>query len=204
MGLFDFFKKEEKKQILNEPTPCILNLNKNDILDLNKVSENLNKVRVSAGWDVCVVGQDYDLDLCAMLVNKNDKLVDCVYYASKRSKGLYLDGDNLTGEGEGDDENIFVTLKEIPSSVSKIVFNVVIYQGANRHQQFKNVSNAYVRLVDIAHTEREICRYNLSNDGGDNTAVKFAELIRTNDGWQFHAIGNYLCGSISDLANQYK
>lgn len=212
MGFFDRLKHKEQDPVptqsqnfnsTSQQSVGILNLNKGDILDLTKVDEYLNNVRVSAGWDVNAYGQDYDLDLCAILLNEANKVEYCVYYADKRYKGIRLDKDNLTGEGEGDDENIFVNLNKIPSSVSRIVFNVVIYRGAEKRQTLGNVRNAYVRLVDTERGEKEICRYSLSEDGGNNTAVEFAELVRTESGWQFHAIGNYMRANISSLCNQY-
>lgn len=212
MGFFDMFKHKEQDPVptqsqnfnsTSQQSVGILNLNKGDILDLTKVDEYLNNVRVSAGWDVNAYGQDYDLDLCAILLNEVNKVEYCVYYADKRYKGIRLDKDNLTGEGEGDDENIFVNLNKIPSSVSRIVFNVVIYRGAEKKQTLGNVRNAYVRLVNVEHGEKEICRYSLSEDGENNTAVEFAELVRTENGWQFHAIGHYTRASISSLCNQY-
>lgn len=187
----------------------ILNLQKNDILDLTKNVPSLNKIRVAAGWDVNqgIFGGSFDLDLCAILLDENKNLVSginpCVYYGKKESKGIYLDGDNLTGEGDGDDENIYVELNKIPSTVHKIVFNVVIYNGAAKKQKFSKVKNAYVRIVDTQKNDEEICRYNLSTDGGDNTAVVFAELIRNNGNWEFKAIGDYKCASIETLLKQY-
>lgn len=187
----------------------ILNLKKNDILDLTKAAPGLNKIRVAAGWDVNTgfFGGSFDLDLCAILLDANSKLVKninpCVYFSKKNSTGIYLDGDNLTGEGDGDDENIYVTLSEIPSNVEKIVFNVVIYDGIAKRQKFSKVKNAYVRIVDCEKNDKEICRYDLSNDGGDNTAVVFAQLIRNNGSWEFMAIGDYKRASISQLVESY-
>ena len=218
MGLFDFFKKQPSNNSIDYSQPTytppkqeppqntgnILNLNKNDILDLNK---GLSRVRVAAGWDVNEkrFESDYDLDLCAYLMTDTGAIQDRVYYGDKRARGIYLDGDNLTGAGEGDDENIYVTLDTINSSVTKIVFAVVIYNAEKRRQKFENVKNAYVRLVDVGGKyESELCRYNLSDNGGDNTAVVFASLNRTEQGWQFQAIGNYTCATISTLQHKLK
>ena len=214
MGLFDFMKKKQNVVTNNTVTNTaqqtgILNLKKNDILDLTKTAPALNKMRVAAGWDVNrgTTGLDYDLDLCAILLDNKGKLVksinNCVYYGSKTSKGIRLDGDNLTGEGDGDDENIFVTLDKIPSEVDKIVFNVVIYEAKSRKQSFQYVENAYVRIVN-EQSGIEICKYNLSEDGGDNTAVIFAELYRENNNWNFRAIGDYKKASISKLKKMYE
>lgn len=187
----------------------ILNLKKNDILDLSKAAPGLNKIRVAAGWDVNtgLFGGSFDLDLCAILLDANDKPVSginhCVYYGKKKSEGIYLDGDNLTGEGDGDDENIYVTLSQIPDQVKRIVFNVVIYNGIAKKQKFSKVKNAYVRIVDSEKRDEEICRYNLTDDGGDNTAVIFAELYKNGSSWEFKAIGNYKRASIENLVREY-
>ena len=215
MGLFNIFKHnntgDNQQQNLQSQTPIqpqapiqqqgLLNLQKNDILDLSK---GLSKVRVAAGWDVNHShGHDYDLDLCAFTMNEQNNVQDCVYYGHKNGRGLFLDGDNRTGEGEGDDEHIYVNLDDINSSISKIIFSVVIYQANKYNQKFGQVKNAYVRLIDTGNSyENEICRYNLSEDGDNNTAVVFASLNRTAGGWQFQAIGDYTKASISQLKSK--
>lgn len=226
MGLFGFGKNKETNNIeptistestvsteptreVKQPTNGILNLKKNDVLDLTKADPTLNQIRVAAGWDVSKHGNgDYDLDLCAIMVDKNNKIVkNCnslIYYGEKTSTGIYLDQDNLTGEGEGDDENIHVKLNKIPDNIERIIFNVVIYSASARGQSFKHVENAFVRLVDEEKGEKEICRYNLSENGGNNTAVEFVELYRNNNGWAFKTIGNYLKATIKDLKRKYK
>lgn len=219
MGIFGFGKKtstpevtetvasvsvtREGNQVDYSPTNGILNLTKNSILDLNKYSTSLELVRVATGWDVVDNGQDYDLDVCAFLLNSENKAIGKVYYGDKKSKGIYLDGDNLTGAGDGDDENIYVDLKKIPANVSSIVFAVVIYQAKTRHQKFGKVKEAFVRLVD-ENAQKQICKYSLSDDGADNTAVTVAELYRNDNGWSFRAIENYSKDSIESLYAQYK
>ena len=178
----------------------ILDLNKGDILDLTKYP-GLEKVRAAAGWDVNRgIGADYDLDLCAYLMS-GDRVVHTVYYHDKKYQGIYLDGDNLTGSGNGDDENIFVELNRIPSNIDRIVFAVVIYQARERHQRFGHVKNAYMRLVNQADGH-EICRYRLTEDGADNTAATLAALNKVNGSWQFEAIGTYSKDSIGSLGNK--
>lgn len=217
---FNLFKKKETVDAsaptstpqIQQSTPQVgmLNLQKNQTLDLTKTSVNYSSLRLSAGWDINKhSGSDYDLDLFAVLVGPNNKLAkvdnNCVYYGKKQSQGIYLDGDNLTGEGDGDDENIFIDLTKIPSKVEKIVLALAIYQAEDRRQCFKYVQNAYVRLVDTSNKKREteICRYNLSNDGGDSTAVVAAELFRNGDNWSFKALGDFTKGSISDIKHRY-
>jgi tellurium resistance protein TerD len=215
MGIFNIFKtaKDIPSDAASIPTtntvqtPGILNLQKNQILNLTKVAPQLVKMRVAAGWDVVTRGRDYDLDLCAILLGADGKAVSScnslVYYGKKDSTGIYLDGDNLTGEGDGDDENIYVTLSDIPMDVQTILFCVVIYDAHARKQKFKNVRNAYVRIVNETNGETEVCRYNLTEDGGENTAVMFAELYKDGNEWNFKAIGKYLNASIQDIRNLY-
>lgn len=210
MGLFNFKKDTADANVSTGNTNAVntsdnlLNLNKNDILDLSKVDDTLVNIRVAAGWDVNKRGgRDYDLDLCAFLLNDKRKCIDTVYYGDKRTAGVSLDGDNLTGEGDGDDENIRVNFNKVASNVASIVFAVVIYSARERNQSFKNVNNAFVRLVNTDARDKEICRYQLTEDGGDNTAVTFAELYRTGNGWSFKAIGEYSCDTISSLENKY-
>ena len=171
MGMFNLFKTKQEQpsplpEIKQPNSGVVLNLQKDQILNLTKATPVLNKIRVSAGWDVNTNGPDYDLDLCAILLDANNRLVkccnSCVYYGKKDSKGIYLDGDNLTGEGDGDDENIFVTLEAIPQDVKRILFNVVIYDAHARGQSFKKVQNAYVRIVNEELNNTEICRYKLT------------------------------------------
>lgn len=229
MGLFDglFGKKNTTTVDASAPTTTpamnvnpskpsvvtpegLLNLKKNDILDLTKTSAHYNSLRLSAGWDINRgAGSDYDLDLFAILVNSNNRLVrstnPCVYYGDKKAKGIELDHDNLTGEGEGDDENIFIDLTRVPEDVQKIVLCVAIYQAKERGQCFKYVENAYVRLVDTSNrNEVEICRYNLSDDGGDSTAVICAEIFRNGSEWSFKAVGEFTKGSISKIKSRYE
>lgn len=211
MGLFGFGKNNASVDI-SKPSAPILDLTKGDILDLSKEpAASFTSMKVSAGWDVNKRGgSDYDLDLCAFLLNDEGSLIrshePVVYYGKKDSTpGIRLDGDNLTGEGDGDDENIFVSLNKVPSDCQRIVFCVVIYEGSARHQQFGDVKNAYVRLVnteDKRH-EQELCRYSLSEDGGNNTAVHFCELDRTNGNWTFKAVGDYMNATISDIKRKF-
>lgn len=188
--------------------PGLLNLEKQDFLNLTKTNLNLSNIRVSAGWDVAARGRDYDLDLFANLLDADGKLIrnanSTVYYGYKRSQGVQLDHDNLTGAGDGDDENMFVNFDKLSENVSKIVIGVAIYEARNRHQDFGHVKNAYVRLVDQSQTpEKEIVRFNLTEDGGSYTAVKFAEFNHTAEGWVFKAVGDYLNGSIGEISHTY-
>ena len=192
---------------LNLTKEAPLNLQKNDVLNLSKSAYILSRLRACAGWDVNAGrGASYDLDLCAYLQDKNGRIIETIYFGNKgnvRKKGIELDEDNLTGEGDGDDENIFLNLDAIPNNVSKITIAVVIYSAASRGQHFGQVKNAYIRLVDESDNDREMFRYNLSNDGGNNRSVIAGEVFRGEDGWNFFARGEYSrAGSIQDLSRQ--
>ena len=168
---------------------------------------------LGSGWDVAKKGffsfaKNYDLDLIALLLDSNDKLLSgkngLIYFGNLRGQGIKLHGDNLTGEGEGDDEKISVELENLPINCSKVLFAVAIYGAASRNQSFSGVKDAYVRLLDEDKCGAEICRYNLSEDGGSNTAIIFAELNKENSEWQFKAIGKFLKASVSDLEKMYR
>lgn len=190
----------------------VLNLQKNDILNLTKSDPSLNNIMLGAGWDVAKkgffnVGADYDLDLVALLLGEDEKLLDSkslIYYAEKKGRGIYLHGDNRTGAGNDDDEKISIVLSDLPQDCTKVVFAVTIYDAVSRKQNFSKVKNAYVRLLNEDKNNSEICRYNLSDDGGTNTAILFSELHKINGNWEFKAIGKLLDASIDTLLKIYK
>ena len=178
----------------------ILNLNKNDILDLTKKNPGLKKVSLGSGWDIANNGLDYDLDIAAFLLNANGKVQnipdDVIFFNNMQGQGIYLEGDNRTGAGEGDDEVININLEEINPNIAKIVFVVTIHEAQAKRQTFGMVENSYVRLLDEENNEREICRFNLKENGSTVTSVIFSELYKQNGEWQFKAIGE---GKIADL-----
>lgn len=210
MGLFGNMFKDESKSAanpsisLNTSKAPSLNLEKDGILNLEKVRSDLKNLRLAAGWDMVHFGSDYDLDLCAYLLGENGFPIrsgnSCVYYAKKKACGLRLDKDNLTGEGDGDDENIYIHLDDVTNEVQKIVFAVVIYNAGRK--SFEGVKNAYVRLLDTDDGDKEVCRYDLTRDGGNHTAVVVAELYRENGSWSFKARGEYMNETISSLKNK--
>lgn len=177
-----------------------LNLQKNDILDLTKKNPGLEKVVLGAGWDVATIGQDFDLDIAAFLLNPNGKVAqvpnDVIFFNNKFCDGICLEGDNRTGAGDGDDERIQIDLSQIRSDVQKIVFMVTIHEAQSRRQTFGMVNNSYVRLLDVKNNEKEICRFNLKENGSTVTSVVFAELYKDGYDWYFKAIGD---GKIADL-----
>ena len=178
-----------------------LNLKKNDVLDLTKKVPGLEQIILGAGWDVAQNGQDFDLDIAALLVGADNKVQripeDVIFFNNMSSQGINLEGDNRTGAGDGDEERIQIDLSQIRPDVQKIVFCVTVYEAQAKRQTFGMVENSYVRLLDVKSNERELCRFNLKQDSSTATAMIFAELFR--DGgrdWRFKAIGE---GKIADL-----
>ena len=178
-----------------------VNLQKGQKVDLTKGNAGLKAVVVGLGWDeaprkfsLFSKREDIDCDASAILINaQSDKLsgpVDVVYYGqlNHKSGAVRHCGDNLTGAGDGDDEQIIVELNKVPAEYSKIVFVVTIYKAIERKQQFGMIKNAFIRIVD-ADTGKELCKYNLSENYDGKTAMIFGEVYRYNNEWKFGAIG---------------
>lgn len=187
-----------------------VNLIKGQKINLSKEVSGLKKVIVGLGWDAVKKGffksaPNIDCDAFAIILGANDKYKDVVYYGHRQSENncVYHHGDNLTGEGDGDDEQITVDLANISDSVEKIVFVVNIYDCERRKQDFGMIKNAFIRLVD-ASTGKEICKYNLSENYDGKTAMIFAEVYKKNNEWKFNAIGQGTTdGSIGELTTRY-
>ena len=183
----------------NAPAGGVLNLNKNDILDLTKRNPGLKKVMLGAGWDTSNSGSDFDLDIAAFLLDANNKfntVSNVIFFNNKAGRGITLGGDNRTGASEGDDETINIELDNIDPSIVKIVFVVTIHEAMAKRQTFGMINNSYVRLVDLDQNGKELCRFNLKENGSTATSVIFAELYRSGSEWQFKAVGE---GKIADL-----
>ncbi|MGL4742357.1 MAG: TerD family protein [Sarcina sp.] len=177
-----------------------LNLKKNDVLNLTKKNPGLTKVILGAGWDVANNGFDFDLDIAAFLLNANGKVAnvpdDVIFFNNMMGQGIALQGDNRTGAGDGDDERIDLDLSLIRQDIQKIVFIVTIHEAQVKRQTFGMVENSYVRLLDSKNNEKEVCKFNLKENGSTATSVVFAEIYRDGYEWQFKAIGE---GKIADL-----
>lgn len=183
----------------NNQATNILNLEKNTVLDLTKRNPGLEKVILGAGWDIASGGTDFDLDIAAFMLDANNKfntVSDIIFFNNKVGQGIQLGGDNRTGAGDGDDERISIDLGAISSEIQKIVFVVTIDKAREKRQTFGMINNSYVRLLDVNNGEREICRFNLKENGSTATSIIFAELHRDAGEWQFKAIGE---GKIADL-----
>ena len=186
-----------------------INLSKGQKVDLTKTNPGLKKVIVGLGWDVNAFdsGADFDLDAAAFMVGSNGKCPtekDFIFYGNLKhpSESVEHMGDNLTGEGDGDDEQIKIDLSKVPANIEKIAFTVTIYDAESRRQNFGQVSNAYIRILDEV-TNTEIIRFDLGEDFSIETAVVVGELYKHNGEWKFNAIGSVFGGGLAALCNHY-
>ncbi|GAA2265283.1 chemical-damaging agent resistance protein C [Streptomyces ruber] len=185
-----------------------ITLAKGGNVSLSKEAPGLSAVRVGLGWDVrTTTGADHDLDASALLCDASGKVVSdrhFVFYNNLRSPDGSVEhtGDNLTGEGEGDDESIEVDLAAVPAEVAKIVFPVSIHEADARGQSFGQVRNAFIRVVNQAD-DREIARYDLSEDASTETAMVFGELYRYGGEWKFRAVGQGYASGLRGIAADY-
>ena len=186
-----------------------INLSKGQKVDLTKKNPGLKKIMVGLGWDVNAFdsGSDFDLDAAAFMLGANGKCPtekEFIFYGNLKhaSESVEHMGDNLTGEGEGDDEQIMVDLTKVPANVERIAFTVTIYEAEERRQNFGQVSNSFVRIFNEV-TGEEILRYDLGEDFSIETAVVFGELYKNGDEWKFNAIGSGYQGGLAALCNSY-
>lgn len=185
-----------------------VSLTKGGNVSLTKAAPGLKAVAVGLGWDVrSTTGTDFDLDASALGLGEDHKIVSDEYFVffnnTKSPEGaIEHRGDNLTGEGEGDDEVIAVDLSTVPASVSSIVFPVSIYEGDARGQSFGQVRNAFIRVVNT-EDNNELARYDLSEDASTETAMVFGELYRNGAEWKFRAIGQGYASGLAGIARDY-
>ena len=184
-----------------------LNLKKNDVLDLTKRNPGLKKVILGAGWDIAVGGSDFDLDIAAFLLDANNKFNDIsnvIFFNNKVGQGITLGNDNRTGAGDGDDERMSLDLSAINPSIQKIIFLVTIHGAREKRQTFGMINNSYVRLLDEAQNEKELCRFDLKENGSTATTVIFSELYRQAAEWQFKALGEGKIGDLNEVLATYQ
>ena len=186
-----------------------INLSKGQKVSLTKGNPGLKNIMVGLGWDVNAFdsGADFDLDTAAFMVDDGGRCPsekEFIFYGNlEHSSGSVKHmGDNLTGGGDGDDEQIMIDLSLIPQNISKIAFTVTIYDADNRRQNFGQVSNSFIRVVDQA-TGEEIIRYDLGEDFSIETAIVVGELYRNNGEWKFNAIGSGFQGGLAALCGHY-
>ena len=185
-----------------------ISLNKGGNVSLSKEDPGLKKIVVGLGWDVrATSGVDYDLDASVFVLNETNKVrgdSDFIFYNNLRSADGSIEhtGDNLTGEGEGDDEQIKVDLEGVPQDVHKLVFSVTIHDADSRGQNFGQVQEAFIRVAN-GETGNEIVRYDLSEDASTETAMLFGEVYRRGGEWKFRAVGQGFEGGLGAMARNF-
>ena len=177
-------------------------------VSLDKQAPNLTAVAVGLGWDArSTTGHDFDLDASALATGESKRVLSdqhFVFYNNLRSPDGSIEhtGDNLTGDGDGDDEVINVDLKAVPPTVTNIFFPVSIHDAQQRAQSFGQVTNAFIRVVDRS-TGNELVRYDLTEDASIETAMVFGELYRHGGEWKFRAIGQGYASGLAGIARDY-
>ena len=185
-----------------------VSLTKGGNVSLTKEAPGLTNVIVGLGWDVrSTTGTDFDLDASAIIVGADGKVLSdkhFIFFNNLVSPDGTVEhtGDNLTGEGEGDDEQVKVNLAGMATEADKIVFTVSIYDADSRSQSFGQVRNAFIRVVNAADS-KEIARYDLSEDASTETAMVFGEVYRNGADWKFRAVGQGYASGLAGIARDY-
>ncbi|MCY7369151.1 MAG: TerD family protein [Chamaesiphon sp.] len=189
-----------------------VSLSKGQRVSLEKIAPGLTEVFVGLGWDLKSVdtGVDFDLDASVFLLGSNDKLISDKHFvffnnltSPDAAKSIEHTGDNLTGAGDGDDEVIKVKLTQVPAEVEKVVITVTIHEAQERKQNFGQVQNAFVRIVNLQN-EQEVVRYDLVEDYSTETALIMAELYRKDGEWRLNAVGAGYQGGLKALLDRYQ
>ncbi|MEL6438638.1 MAG: TerD family protein [Cyanobacteria bacterium J06621_8] len=189
-----------------------INLSKGERISLEKVAPGLVQIFIGLGWDINATdtGADFDIDASIFLLDTSEKLISdqhFIFYNNRISpdseQSIQQRGDNRTGAGEGDDEIIDVNLKTVPADVAKMAITVTIHEADKRHQNFGQVSNAFVRVVNCEN-EEEIIRYDLTEDFSVETALIMAELYRKDGEWRMNAVGAGYEGGLQALVERYQ
>ncbi|XJZ25881.1 TerD family protein [Bacillota bacterium Lsc_1132] len=199
-----------------------INLQKGQRVDLTKGNPGLSKILVGLGWDPVQSGgkgflgslfgggstANIDCDASVIMLGENDRLQnnnDVIYFGNLKSKdgSVQHSGDNLTGDGDGDDEQIIVDLNSVPANIQKLVFVVNIYDAVKRRQHFGMIRNAFIRIVN-ASNQQEMLRYNLTEDYSGKTCLIAGEIYRNAGEWKFAAVGNGTnAASLGDVVRTY-
>ena len=186
-----------------------VSLSKGQKVDLTKTNPGLTNVVIGLGWDTNKYdgGNDFDLDSSVFLLGGNGKVTneaDFIFYNNREGAGgaVVHTGDNRTGAGEGDDEQVNINLSAVPANVERIAFTITIHEADSRSQNFGQVSNSYVRIFNEA-TGEELIRYDLGEDFSIETAIVVGELYRHNGEWKFSAIGSGYQGGLAALATDF-
>ena len=185
-----------------------VSLQKGGNVSLEKTAPGITKMIAGLGWDTRATdGADFDLDASVFMLGENGKVIDdqsFIFYNNLKSVcgSVEHTGDNTTGEGDGDDESIKIDLSKVPETVNKIAIAVTIHDADSRNQNFGQVSNAFVRIVD-ENNGAEVVRFDLSEDYSIETAMNFGEIYRHNGEWKFKAIGQGFSGGLRPMAQEF-
>ena len=185
-----------------------VSLSKGGNVSLTKEAPGLTAITVGLGWDVrTTTGTDFDLDASAIVLDASGKVLSDKHFVffnntATPDQTVVHAGDNLTGQGEGDDEQIKVNLAGLPAEADKLVFPVSIYDAENRSQNFGQVRNAFIRVVN-QNGDAEIARYDLSEDAATETAMVFGEIYRNGAEWKFRAIGQGYASGLRGIAQDF-
>jgi tellurium resistance protein TerD len=185
-----------------------ISLNKGGNVNLSKEAPSLENVLVGLGWDARATdGQAFDLDASLFMVKNDGKVPNDTYFIFYNQKtspegSIEHTGDNLTGDGDGDDETMHVTLSKVPADIQRLVIVVTIHDAETRQQNFGQISNAFVRIVN-RDNQQEVVRFDLSEDYSTETAMIFGEIYRHNGDWKFKAVGQGYAGGLRALAMQH-
>lgn len=188
--------------------PMSVSLSKGGNVNLTKEDPGLREATVGLGWDARTTdGTDFDLDASALMVGGNDKVVTdahFIFYGNKTSPdgSVVHGGDNLTGQGDGDDEKISINLAAVPAEVEKIVFVASIHEANTRKQNFGQVKNAFIRVMNKS-TGIETARFDLTEDMANETAMIFGEIYRHGGEWKFKAIGQGYSSGLAGVATDF-
>lgn len=191
-------------------TGLSLNLTKGLVLDMEKdiAGKPLKRIRVGLGWDP-VFGKNVDLDTFCLLTNQGHVgfAENVIFFNNQRGKGVVHNGDNRTGEGEGDDETIDISLNEVPTDIDRISIFANIYQAEKNGLTFGALQHAYIRILDLDEVingePKELCRYVLTDTGAMYNAFLFGNLARIDGSWKFESQAEPQNGDVSSLANKY-
>jgi tellurium resistance protein TerD len=185
-----------------------VSLSKGGNVSLSKEAPGLTTIVVGLGWDArTTTGSDFDLDASAIACRADGRVLSDQYFVffnnlKSPDGAIEHQGDNLTGEGEGDDEQVKVNLVSLPQEIDKIVFPVSIYDAEARQQSFGQVRNAFIRIVNESGGS-EIARYDLSEDASTETAMIFGEVYRHGSDWKFRAVGQGYATGLRGIAQDY-
>jgi tellurium resistance protein TerD len=185
-----------------------VSLSKGGNVSLTKAEPGLRRIQIGLGWDTRQTdGVDFDLDASLFMLSPSGRVrsdSDFIFYNNLRSSDGSVEhtGDNLTGEGEGDDESIKVNLDRVPPDVDKLAVTVTIHEADARQQNFGQVDNAFIRVVN-EDSGSEIVRYDLSEDASTETAMIFGEVYRYGGEWKFRAVGQGYVGGLAPLARSF-